>query len=69
VNKQADNSKETVRISFDAKVDVKMGDFSRGGKNRKDIQAADHDFGSNGKLTPVGVFTPKDKDLWLYMVK
>jgi len=27
VNKQADNSKETVRISFDAKVDVKMGDF------------------------------------------
>ena len=46
-----------------------MGNFSRGGKNRKETEADDHDFGSNGKLTPVGIFTPKEKDLWLYMVK
>ena len=69
VNRQADDSEEVLRISLDAKVDVKMGNFSRGGKNRKHTKAADHDFGSGGKLTPVGIFTPKNKDLWLYMVK
>ena len=69
MNRKADNSEETLRISFDAKVEVKMGNFSRGGKNRKETKADDHDFGSNGKLTPIGIFTPKENDLWLYMVK
>ena len=69
INKYADSSKTTLRISFDAKADVKIGNLSRGGKNRKDTKADDHDFGVDGKITPVGVFLPKDKDLFLYMVK
>lgn len=35
VNSKADNSEETLRISFDAKVEVKMGNFSRGGKKQE----------------------------------
>ena len=69
INKYADSSKTTLRISFDAKADVKIGNLSRGGKNRKETKADDHDFGVDGKITPVGVFLPKDKDLFLYMVK
>ena len=56
MNSKADNSEETLRISFDAKVEVKMGNFSRGGKNRKETKADDHDFGSNGQLTPIGIY-------------
>jgi len=69
INKYADSSKTALRISFDAKADVKIGNLSRGGKNRKETKADDHDFGVDGKITPVGVFLPKDKDLFLYMVK
>lgn len=46
-----------------------MGNLSRGGKNRKDIQADDHDFNVVDTITPVGVYSPKNKDLSLYMVR
>nr|WP_200124662.1 ISAzo13 family transposase [Salicibibacter cibarius] len=34
-----------VRLSFDTKDRVKIGPFSRGGKSRVRVEAADHDFG------------------------
>lgn len=69
VNKQADESPVQVRISFDAKATVKIGNLSRGGKNRVETHADDHDFTSTGTITPVGIYKPKEKDLSLYMVE
>lgn len=46
-----------------------MGNLSRGGFNRKDVNADDHDFDFASKLTPVGIYQPKEKDLTLYMVR
>ncbi|MCJ7843104.1 hypothetical protein MUB24_19935 [Lederbergia sp. NSJ-179] len=43
-----------VRLSIDTKDRVKIGPFSRGGKSRSNVQAADHDFG-NDYLTPFGI--------------
>ena len=56
-----------MRISFDAKNVVKLGNLSRGGRNRIDIKADDHDFNVLGELTPVGIYQPKSKDLAFYM--
>lgn len=58
-----------MRISFDAKVEIKIGNLSRGGRSRKNTKADDHDFGVIETITPVGVYSPKSKDLSLYMVK
>ena len=68
VNKKADESAEQLRISFDAKATVKMGNLSRGGKNRKETKADDHDFKVSGTITPVSIYLPKEKDLSIYMV-
>lgn len=59
---------ETLRISMDAKATVKIGDFSRNGKNRVVVNAADHDFRAQATVTPVGVLLPELDDLFLYMV-
>jgi len=69
VNKEADATPDQLRISFDAKVAVKLGNLSRGGKNRKETHADDHDFGVTGKVTPVAIYLPNEKDLYLYMVR
>lgn len=50
-NKDKDN---VVRISIDTKDRVKIGPFSRGGKNRVLVKARDHDFGTD-YLTPFGI--------------
>lgn len=47
---------------------VKLGEFSRGGKNRVAVQAADHDAGPVGTVTPVGLFLPKLDELFLFCV-
>ena len=44
VNARADSSADEIRISFDAKASVKIGNLSRGGKNRVDTYTYDHDF-------------------------
>jgi hypothetical protein len=69
VNKRADESPDQLRISFDAKAPVKIGNLSRGGKNRVETHADDHDFGITSSSTPVGILLPKEKDLFLYMVR
>ncbi len=57
-----------MRISYDAKDRVKIGNFSRGGKNWTGIKAGDHDFG--GKyITPFGIFLPEFKETSLYFTE
>ena len=51
---------------MDAKATVKVGDFSRGGKNRVPTQAADHDFHPEARVTPVGILLPAQHELFMY---
>ncbi len=53
---------------MDAKATVKIGEFSRNGKNRVQVQAQDHDFQPEGTVTPVGILLPEQDDLFLYAV-
>ncbi len=68
MNHAADADPATLRISMDAKATVKVGPFSRGGKSRVVVSAADHDFEAKGKVTPVGIFLPATDELFLYGV-
>ncbi len=53
---------------MDAKATVKVGDFSRGGKKRVQVKAADHDFKPSALVTPVGILVPQSDDLFLACV-
>ncbi len=55
-----------LRLSLDAKATVKIGPFSRGGKNRVETEACDHDFSSSPKLTPYGILLPELDELFIY---
>ena len=68
VNAAADADPEVLRVSMDAKATVKVGPFSRGGKSRVSVQAADHDFQPTATVTPVGIFLPAQDELFLYQV-
>jgi len=68
VNRAADADPKTLRISIDAKATVKVGPFSRGGKSRAEVKAADHDFEAKAKVTPVGILLPATDDLFVYGV-
>jgi transposase len=59
INTNTDNIPNAIRISLDCKAVVKIGPFSRGGKNRVKQKACDHDFETEQKLTPFGIFIPK----------
>jgi hypothetical protein len=65
VNRAADADPKTLRISIDAKATVKVGPFSRGGKSRAEVKAADHDFEAKAKVTPVGILLPATDDLFV----
>lgn len=56
-----------LRLSIDAKATVKIGPFSRNGKSRLPVKAADHDFKPEAKVTPFGIYLPDLSDLFLYM--
>ena len=66
VNRASDEAKTVLRLSWDAKATVKLGDFSRCGKNRLERKAADHDFKPEGILNPFGILLPQWDDLTLY---
>ena len=66
VHEDADAGRDVVRVSLDTKATVKIGPFSRGGHSRTGNQGADHDFGSEGQLTPFGIFVPERDELDLY---
>jgi transposase len=51
---------------LDAKASVCVGNYSRGGQTRVNIQAADHDFRSHAKLTPFGILLPHLGEVYLY---
>ncbi len=53
---------------MDAKATVKVGPFSRGGKSRAEVKAADHDFEAQAHVTPVGIFLPATDELFVYGV-
>ncbi len=57
-----------LRVSIDAKATVKIGPFSRGGKSRVPVAAADHDFQPEATITPVGFLLPALDELFLYGV-
>jgi hypothetical protein len=66
VNRSADESETALRLSLDAKATVKIGESSRGGKNRVVCKGADHDFRHDGILNPFGILVPQWDDLTLY---
>jgi len=68
VNRAADAAPEVLRVSMDAKATVKLGPFSRRGKSRVAVVAADHDFQPAGTVTPVGLLLPELDELFLYAV-
>jgi Rhodopirellula transposase DDE domain len=53
---------------MDAKATVKVGDFSRRGKKRVEVKAADHDFKAKASVTPVGILVPQRDELFLACV-
>lgn len=57
VNQIADENHESLRISIDCKAKVKIGNLSRGGKDRtqKPKQADDHDTKVKATLVPFGI--------------
>lgn len=65
VNREADETEGILRLSMDAKASVKLGPFSRGGSSRVEVEAADHDFGSEGALTPFSILLPQSGDLFI----
>jgi hypothetical protein len=68
VNQEADADPHTLRISIDAQVAVKVGEFDRGGRTRVPTLAVDHDFDATATLTPYGIFLPEFHELYLFFV-
>ena len=66
INEDADSDPHKLRISLDSKSTVKIGPYSRGGKNRVKQKAADHDFEPEETLTPFGIFIPESAESYLW---
>ena len=54
---------------MDAKATVRIGPFSRGGRSRVVVQAADHDFQPDDKLTPYCLCLPDHDRSFLYFTR
>lgn len=67
MHEKASGDDSVLRISIDGKAAVKVGLFSRNGKSRTIVHAADHDFKPDAKMTPFGVYLPDHGELFLYM--
>lgn len=68
INRAADAAPDTLRVSMDAKATVKVGPYSRKGRSRVLVAAADHDFQPEATVTPVGLLLPELDELFLYGV-
>jgi hypothetical protein len=55
-----------LRLSLDAKAALSIGPFSRHGKTRVPVCAADHDFKPEETLTPYGIFLPQQAETYLF---
>ena len=70
VNQAADTDETVLRLSWDAKAPVLIGNFCRGGVSRIVVKACDHDFQTNArKVTPFGIYLPKSGELYLYFTQ
>ena len=67
VNGAADADETTLRMSVDAKGTILLGLLSRGGYNRVQVKALDHDFRPDQTVTPVGVFLPRYNELYIFL--
>ena len=68
VNAETDADKTALRLSVDAKGTVLLALLSRGGFNRLEVKALDHDFRPAEKVTPIGVFLPQSNELYIFLV-
>ncbi len=70
VNTETDADETALRLSVDAKGTILLALLSRGGFNRLEVKALDHDFRSDEKVTPVGVFLPhaKRNELYIFLI-
>ena len=66
IHEQARADKSVLRVSIDAKAMVKVGSFSRNGRSRVIVHAADHDFKPDEAITPFGIFLPEQDEIYLY---
>jgi hypothetical protein len=67
VNGAADADETSLRMSVDAKGTILLGLLSRGGYNRVQVKALDHDFRPDQTVTPVGVFLPRYNELYIFL--
>jgi hypothetical protein len=67
LNAAAEADETTLRLSVDAKGTILLGLLSRGGYNRVEVNALDHDFRPDQTVTPVGVFLPQYNELYIFL--
>ena len=67
VNRVADATPTTLRVSIDTKATVVIGDYSRDGRSRlpEPVRALDHDLQPKTKLIPFGLLNLETDDLYL----
>jgi hypothetical protein len=68
VHETIKHTDRVLRLSIDAKDKVKIGYFSRGGKNRCDQKAFDHDFGDK-YITPFGIINYNNNTVDISMIE
>jgi hypothetical protein len=56
---------KVIRLSMDAKANVNLGDYSRGGETRGDNKALDHDMGCEEKYIPFGIVNEDSGQLYI----
>ena len=56
-----------MRLSLDAKAQVKVGPYSRGGYSWISVKASDHDFQPEAQLVPIGILAPALGQLSVYV--
>ncbi len=61
--------KSTLRMSYDAKATIKLGELSRGGKSRVVVKALDHDFvKTEDKVHLLGFHLPELGETYLFVL-
>jgi Rhodopirellula transposase DDE domain len=68
-NQSADANPKSLRISIDSKAKVKVGNLSRGGKDRRaePLKADDHDSQWEAVLVPFGILNTQTQQLSIYV--
>lgn len=69
INAQADADEAQLRISIDAKATILLDNLSRGGYNRVEIKALDHDFRPEENVTPLGIFLPQYNEVYIFLTQ